>query len=393
MRRTDAAPVVVVGAGAAGLAVAAALGREGTRAVVLEAEDRVGAVWARRYDRLRLHTVRRFSALPYRPLPDALPRYVSKDDYARYLADYARELALDVRLRHRAERIVQSEGEWLVATNGGDFRSRAVVVATGKHGRKHVPAWPGREDFTGRVIHSADYRSGAAFAGRRALVVGLGNSGAELAVDLVEHGAASVAVAVRNAPPIVRRELAGVPVQLLGLLLAPLPARPVDQAGAALRRVAIGNLRPYGLAEPAWGPFEARRPPVIDVGFLDALTSGRVDVRPEVQRFTRTGVVFADGREEDFDVVVTATGFTSTLPELLDLPGVLDEQGQPRTGRDGASSFSGLYFVGFRESPRGALYEASRDARRVARALTRSRRRTARGARAPGARAPAPGGR
>jgi putative flavoprotein involved in K+ transport len=365
------APVAVAGGGAAGLAAAASLRREGVEPVVLEAAERIGGTWARRYDRLHLHTVRRFSGLPYRPLERALPRYVAKDDYARYLADYAHELALDVRLGHRVERVEPLDGRWVIGTSEGDLTADAVVIATGKHNLKHVPPWPGSDEFRGPVVHSADYRSGAELAGRRVLVVGIGNSGAEIATDLVECGAAFVAIAVRTPPPIVRRETAGVPAQLLGMLLAPFPPRAVDRVAAAARRVAIGDLRRYGLDAARWGTFEARRPPLIDVGFLDMLRAGRIVVRPAVTRLTPTGAVFAGGAEERFDAVVAATGFTSSLADILAVGDLLDERGLPLARRDGSTAHAGLYFIGFRESPRGVLYETSRDARRLAEAVAR----------------------
>jgi putative flavoprotein involved in K+ transport len=357
--------IVVVGAGAAGLSAAAMLTRRGHEPVVLE-QDEIGGRWAGRYDRLHLHTVRRFSGLPDHPLPKRLPRYVSKDDYAAYLADYAAAFGLVVQTGIQVERITPTDGHWLVRTTGGEYEAAAAIVATGKHNRKRMPEWPGVADFAGEVVHSDDYRSGRPYAGRRALVVGIGNSGAEIATDLVDENAASVAIAVRTPPPIARREIAGIPVQLFGIALHPLPPRLVDRVGGVVRRMGTGDLRRYGLGREAWGPFQAGRPPLIDVGFLAALKHGSIAVKPAVTAFTRAGVTFADGTDEPYDVVVTATGFATGLEGLLDVPDVLDEQGLP-TG----VLHDGLYFIGFRESPRGALYEANRDSRRLAGEVSR----------------------
>ena len=368
MRRIETA---VVGAGAAGLAAAAALRRSGITPVVLERADRVGASWAERYERLRLHTTRRFSGLPYRPLAASLPRYVTKDEYAAYLADYARDEELDVRVGHDVRRIEAGDGAWRVETADDVFSAPVVVVATGKHRRRRLPESLRADAFAGTLVHSADYTTGRELAGARVLVVGIGNSGAEIATDLVEHEAAAVALAVRSAPPIVRREVFGIPTQVLGIVFKPFPPRAVDRVGALMRRVAVGDLSAYGLAEADWGPFEARRPPVIEVGFLETLRQGRISIRPPVAHLTERGAVFADGTEEAFDAVIAATGFDAALEEFLEVDGVLDERGLPQVAEDGSSAVPGLYFIGFRESPRGALYEASHDAPKLARSVAR----------------------
>jgi putative flavoprotein involved in K+ transport len=360
---------VVVGGGAAGLSAAGALKRRGLEPVVLEQDDRIGARWAGRYERLHLHTVRRFSGLAHYGIPSAYPRYVHKDEFARYLEDYAGQLELDVRLGSRVLGLGPEDGRWRVETAAEKWNARAVVVATGRYNEQRLPSWPGLDQFGGRVVHSGDYRSGSEFAGGRALVVGVGNSGAEIAADLAEQGAAFVAIAIRSAPPIMPRDLFGlVPVQLLGLLLTPVPApKLLDRAGAVVRRLGTGDLRPYGIGPAAWGPFTARRPAVIDVGFLRELKARRIHVRPNVVRLTATGAVFDDGREEEFDVVVAATGFSTALTSLLDVPGAVDEQGRPRHRSGGPTPFPGLYFIGFDETTRGVLFEAKRDSRRLAR--------------------------
>ena len=365
----ETADVVIVGGGAAGLSAAGALKKRGHDPVILEQDERVGARWARRYERLHLHTIRRFSGLAHYGIPANYPRYVHKDLFARYLKEYAERLRLDVRLGARVDGVRPDDGLWRLASEHGEWRARTVIIATGRHNEKTLPRWSGLEEFRGRVVHSDDYRSGNEFVGERALVVGIGNSGAEIATDLVEQGASFVAVSVRTPPPIMPRDLFGVlPVQLLGLAFTPVPApRLLDRAGAVLRRISLGDLSRYGLGKAAWGPFTARKPAVIDVGFLAQLKSGRINVRPHIERFSSTCVVFADGREEEFGVVVAATGFSSALDELLDVPGAIDEHGRPRFRSGRPTDYPGLYFIGFDETTRGVLFEANRDSRRLAR--------------------------
>jgi putative flavoprotein involved in K+ transport len=371
MSPTESVEIVIVGAGPSGLSAAGALKRRGHSPVVLEQDDRIGGRWAGRYERLHLHTVRRFSGLAHRGMPKDYPRYVHKDLFARYLQDYAQQFGLDVRLGERVRKLRVEDGTWLVETDRSAWRSQVVIVATGTYNERVLPTWSGMDAFRGRVVHSGEYGSGREFSGQRALVVGIGNSGAEIAADLVEQGAAFVAISVRTPPPIMPRDLFGlVPVQLLGLALTPVPApRLLDRAGAVVRRIGVGDLRKYGLDKAEWGPFTARRPAVIDVGFLRELKAGRIHVRADVERFTPGGVVFADGEEEDFDVVVAATGFETGLADFLDVPDAVGNRGRPRFKSGRPTSFPGLYFLGFDETTRGVLFEANRDSRRLARSV------------------------
>ena len=207
---TNETAVAIVGAGAAGLSAGASLKRRGIDPVVLDKDDRIGGSWARRYERLRLHTVRRFSGLAYYPIPGWYPRYLAKDMFAEYLEDYARRFELDVRLRQAVRRIAPTDdGGWLLDTPSGRWRTRVVVVATGHYNEPFLPRWPGIDEFEGWLLHSADYRSGGQLAGGNVLVVGIGNSGAEIAADLVEQGAARVAISVRTPPRSSRASCSG----------------------------------------------------------------------------------------------------------------------------------------------------------------------------------------
>ena len=360
------ARVVVVGAGASGLAAAGALKRRGFEPLVLDKDGHVGGTWARRYERLHLHTVRHFSGLPHLGIPRAYGRYVPKDLYARYLADYAERLGIDVRLGREVRRIRPG---WIVETANEEWTAEAVVVATGKYSRKRLPRWAGVEGFGGPIVHSVDYRTGSEFTGKRVLVIGAGNSGTEIAADLVEQGALHVAIAIRTSPPITTREVLGVPVQVWGILLSRFPTAAVEPIAARLRKLATRDLPEYGLGEAGWSPLLARKPPIIDVGFLRELRARRIHVRPDVAAFDSGSVAFTDGSEEDFDAVVAATGFTTGLEELVEVPGLLDDHGQPREMHP--ASHPGLYFMGFVETIRGQLFEAKREAGQVARAVER----------------------
>ncbi len=360
--------VIVVGGGAAGLSAAAALARRGIESVVLEQYPELGGTWARRYDRLHLHTVRGFSGLAHHPIPRRYPRYLARDEVVAYLNEYARHFALRIVRGTRVASIRARDGVWAVQTEDGtESRARVVVVATGQYRQPMLPAWPGRELYRGRVIHSSEYANALPYVGRRVLVVGAGNSGAEIATDLAESGAAAVAISIRTPPSIVPRDPFGMPSQRTSIVLSALPPRLANWVGMVNARLTIGDLTSYGLSTREFTAYTTGRIPLIDVGFVDAVRRGRVRVRPALARLSPTGAVFADGSDESCDAIVAATGFTTGLGSLVDAPDVLDEREEPRGSSGNATARPGLYFVGFTHSLRGHLYEANRASRRLAR--------------------------
>src|SRR3954454_20293601 len=175
---------VVIGAGPAGLAAAATLARQGRPCVVLEQAGSVGASWQGRYHRLRLHTVRWVWGLPGAPIPRRYGRWVARDDVVAYLRDYAERFGVRPEFGVQVRRIERAGSGWRVQTSDGDHDASTVVVATGYSRVPHVPDWPGRDTFTGTLTHSADYREPSPYHGRLVLVVGAGNSAAEIALDL-----------------------------------------------------------------------------------------------------------------------------------------------------------------------------------------------------------------
>jgi putative flavoprotein involved in K+ transport len=369
------ATVVIIGGGASGLSAAGALTKRRIEAVVLERDACIGDTWARRYDRLRLHTIRSFSGLAHFPIPDRYPTYLSRDDVVAYLGEYARQLDLRV-ITGASVEAIRSGGPashpWIVETADGDvWHGRAVVVATGQYREPILPAWEGREVYEGRFSHSISYANAAPYAGQRVLVVGAGNSGAEIATDLGENGAAQVAISVRTPPPVVPRDPFGLPVQRTSILLSALPPTIANRFGRLTARLVLGDLTRYGMPSGDFAPYTTRRVPLIDVGFVAALKRGTVRVKPALERLTPTGAVFADGTSEAFDAVIAATGFRPGLESLMGVSDVLDGQGEPRSGSGDPSAHPGLFFVGFIHSLRGHLFEANRASRRLARNVER----------------------
>jgi indole-3-pyruvate monooxygenase len=359
---------IVVGAGPAGLASAACLIRRGVQATVLEAGPAAGSSWRGHYDRLHLHTVKQHSSLPGLPFPDDVGRYPSRADVVAYLERYAAHFGIVPLSGERVLRVRPAEGAIAVDSDRGQHLAPVVVVATGRNRVPNPDRLPEQERFRGTIVHSARYRTGAAFRGQRVLVVGAGNSGAEIAVDLVENSA-SPTLAVRSPVNIVPLEFLGMPMQLTSIRLRKLPTKMADAIGRAASRLAFGNLSRYGLARPLLGPLSSiklhGRIPLIDVGTIAAIKQGTIAVKPGVQRLTDEGAVFADGSIGSFDAVVLATGFRPELAEIVQFPDALEDQGRPRDWK-GGGAYPGLYFVGFRDVSTGLLREIGIEAETVA---------------------------
>ncbi len=372
------APVYVIGGGPGGLAVAYALRAQGVRAVVLERADRVGASWRRHYDRLHLHTTRRLSSLPGLPMPRSFGRWVSRDGVVRYLDKYAEHHELEVVTGvevSRVERTADGTGWLLHATGGRELTGSAVVVATGHNHTPRIPDWPGRDTFSGELLHAADYRNPAPYAGRDVLVVGVGNTGAEIAVDLVEGGASRVRLSVRTAPHIVRRSTAGWAAQFTGIVVRRLPVRLVDRLAGPMAKLSVPDLSAHGLSRPDTGLYSRVNDgaiPVQDVGLIDAVRKGRVEIVAAVESFEDGKVVLADGERLGPDTVIAATGYLRGLDTLVGHLDVLDARGRPVVhGPHTPKNAPGLYFTGYTNPISGMLRELAIDAVRIAKAVAR----------------------
>ncbi|MEU3772315.1 NAD(P)-binding domain-containing protein [Streptomyces sp. NPDC032472] len=427
---TQPRPVYVIGAGPGGLAAAAALRARGVRAVVVEKSDTVGASWRSHYDRLHLHTTRRLSALPGLPIPRRFGRWVSRDNVVRYLEKYAEFHELEIvtgvevtcierapeppaetgsetdpapttkpkkkqqqQTKKRTKKHHSPDPGWLLhATGGRVLAAQAVVVATGFNHTPAVPDWPGLDTYSGQLLHARDYRNPTPFKGKDVLVVGAGNTGAEIAADLASSTTPTpistdgspdgtpttprIRLAIRTTPHVVRRSTLGWPAQRTGILVRRLPVRLVDRLGALSAKASVPDLAAYGLPRPTTGLYSRVKEgaiPVQDVGLIDAVRSGRVEPVAAVAGFDGDEVILADGSRITPDAVIAATGYRRALEGLVGhLDGVLDERGRPRThGARALPQAPGLYFTGFTNPISGMFREMALDAEKIARALSR----------------------
>ncbi len=368
----------VVGGGPGGLAAAYALRAQGVRAVVLEKSDRVGASWRRHYDRLRLHTTRRLSSLPGLSMPRSFGRWVARENVVRYLEKYAEHHRLEIVTGVEVSRIEPApDGTgWLLHGSGGrELTGSAVVVATGYNHTPHVPDWPGRDACTGEFLHAGEYRNAQPYTGRDVLVVGVGNTGAEIAVDLVEGGASRVRLSVRTAPHIVRRSTAGWAAQYTGVLVRRLPVRLVDRLAGPMAKLSVPNLSAHGLPRPDTGLYSRVNEGslfVQDVGLINAVRKGKVEVVAAVDGFEDGKVLLADGDRIEPEVVIAATGYVRALEGLVGHLGVLDARGKPVVhGARSPRTAPGLYFTGFTNPISGMFRELAIDAEKIAKAVAR----------------------
>lgn len=360
--------VVVIGAGPAGLAMGACLKHAGLDPLILEREATVGSAWRRHYDRLCLHTDKSRSNLPMMPFPAGTPRYVPREQVVAYLESYASHFGLAPRLGCAVEGVRKIDGGWRVTAGGETIDTRALVPATGVSETPNYGDWPGLDGFPGTVLHSRDYRRPSDLAGQRVLVVGFGNSGGELAIDLAEDGR-EVDIAVRSAVNLLPKELFGQPIGNFALLQKILPYRIADRITAPILRAKLGDYAQYGLRKSPKGPIaqvrEDGRVPLIDLGTLDLIRQGRIRVRPGLERFDGASVTFTDGTTGHYDAILMATGYGVDLrPIFGEDSGFLDPGGRPIASAEQLAP--GLWFCSYHTVPNGQLKEISRQAPRIA---------------------------
>lgn len=353
--------------------MAGQLAHRGMQATVLEASEYVGFAWRNHYDRLHLHTVKEHSALPHLSFPANYPTYVSRLQLVEYMEQYAETFQIKPHFNQPVQYIRRlADGQWAVQTATDTFNADRVVVATGYNRVPNQPDLPGLSDFRGIVWHSHEYRNGAAFRDENVLVVGMGNTGAELALDLLEHGARPT-VSVRGPISIVKREVAGRPTQPTAIFLNKFPNWFYDFVAGTMQKLTVGDLSKYGLGKPQHPPSRLIRDfgriPVIDIGTLDQIKAGNIAVAPGIERINARTVTFTDGSERPFDAIVLATGYRPGLQAIVgdELSAkILNERGYPKSLWFDDPTLKGLYFLGFSTPLTGIIRSLNLDSAKIA---------------------------
>uniref|UniRef100_A0A7N0T3Y8 Flavin-containing monooxygenase n=1 Tax=Kalanchoe fedtschenkoi TaxID=63787 RepID=A0A7N0T3Y8_KALFE len=378
--------VIVVGAGPSGLAVAACLGLNSIPYVLLERDDCYAPIWKKKsYDRLNLHLAKQFCELPDMSFSPKSPTYLSKNEFVQYLDEYVTRFHISPVYRRSVELAEFDEESklWHVKVRkvgGGDdgvfeeFTSTYLVVASGETANAFIPEVEGLADFQGEVIHSTQYKNGKEFEKKSVLVVGSGNSGMEIALDLANFGA-KTSIVVRSPTHVLSRGMAYIGLVLFGYL----PFHLVDSFVAVLSKLRCGDLSKYGIKRPDETPFLMKEKyskyPVIDVGTIKKIKSGEIQVLPAMKSVRGGQAEFENGKSHPFDVIIFATGFKrSTCIWLKGDDYLLNEEGLPKPHfPDHWKGEKGLYCCGL--SRRG-LYGICLDAKSIADDINKSRLNT-----------------
>jgi cation diffusion facilitator CzcD-associated flavoprotein CzcO len=308
--------------------------------------------------------------------------FPTRDQVVGYLEDFAARNSIEIRLGTTVERVDRDDHHWKLRTSTEEMTAAHLIIATGHQHTPLIPPWPGREQFSGRLLHSAEYRNVHDFRGADVLVVGPGSSGMEIAYDLAESGASRVRIAIRTQPNIILRQAGPLPGDVPATLMYRLPSQIGDRQTRMIRRLTIGDLSAYGLVPPREGIMsrahrEGKAPAILDTPLIEAIRQRRIEIVAAVQSLDATGVTLADRDRTRLepDVVIAATGYTTGLEPIVGHLDVLDERGVPLV-HGGPAAAPGLRFIGYQPRPGQIGYlgtEATRAAKQIKKELRTQR--------------------
>ena len=336
--------MVVIGAGQSGLAAARVLHELNLPVVVLEAGGRPAGSWPHYYDSLRLFSPAAFSSMPGVPFPGDPDRYPARDEVADYLGRYAAAIPVEIQTNTRVVSVRQEDREFVVVTaDGRELPAAGIVAATGSFSSPHRPVFPGQSSFTGELLHVAEYRNPEPYAGMRVIVVGAGDSAAQVANELAL--VADVTIAARH------------PLRFI-------PQRIGDQdVHYWLRETGFDSLPAGWLSKISGGSL------ITDsVGVQQSLADGMLDVRPMFTALDENEIVWSEHQREPVDAIILATGYRPSLDYLEEL-GALDPSGAPLHVGGVSTTHLGLVYVGLeyqRSFASNTLRGVSADAAAVA---------------------------
>jgi cation diffusion facilitator CzcD-associated flavoprotein CzcO len=366
---------LIIGASAAGLSCAAQLRKRGIPFEIIEKATQVGNAWRHHYERLHLHTNKSSSNLPFVKFPKQVSRYPSRLEVISYLENYCRELQISPKFNTAATRVYKTDEGWITETENGEIHSENLIFCTGNTNIPRKITKRGLETFPGRVLHSSEYKNGKEFKGQKVLVIGFGNSACEIAICLHEHGAIP-SMSVRSPVNVIPRDILGIPVLKLGILMSNLPPSIADRMNKPLMDVLVGDIEQYGLKKLPYGPMEQiardHSIPLLDIGTMDLIKEGKIKVHGDIT-LIEGKVVHFNEISEVFDAVIMATGYDTGLQQIIELDKnrteelVLPVEKRRYFGKDH------LYFCGFFVAPSGMLREIKLESEIIAKSIANKR--------------------
>ncbi|KAI4349602.1 hypothetical protein L6164_010168 [Bauhinia variegata] len=369
--------VIIVGAGTSGIAAAACLTTSSVPFIILEREDCFASLWQKyTYDRLHLHLRKQVCELPHMPFPPSYPHYVPRKQFIQYLGDYVSHFKISPLYQRAVELAEYDDGhqKWRVKArnwNSGEveeYVGRFLVVASGETAEPRVPEVEGLGSFKGKVLHSTGYKNGKEFKDEHVLVVGSGNSGMEIALDLANHGA-KPSIIVRSPVHFLSRDM----MYYASVLFNYLSPSTVEKLLVIVSRLVYGDMSKYGIPKPSEGPFTMKMKygkfPIIDLGTVNKIKSGEIQVlAAEIESIRGNEVLFKDGKSLPFDSIIFCTGFKRSTQKWLKDDHLLNEDGFPNHSFPNHwKGEMGVYCVGL--SRRG-FYGANMDAENIAKDIS-----------------------
>jgi len=251
-------------------------------------------------------------------------------------------------------------------------------MATGAYGKPKSINFKGRETFTGKIIHSFEYRTGANFKAQNVLVVGFGNSACEIAIDLYEQGA-NPSMSVRSPVNVIPRDVLGIPVLELGLLMRRLPPRIADAISAPFMKWLVGDIKKLGLKKLPYGPLEEIRKdgkiPLLDIGTIQLIRDGHLNIYDDIEFVKEKTIFFKDGKKGNFDAIIAGIGYYRDYAEIVDVDKRRFEDLDRCVDQQKFFGEDGLYFCGYWISPNGQFREIALDAKKIARDILKKEKK------------------
>lgn len=385
--------VVVIGAGFCGVTLAASLKQFGIeRFVVIEKGDSVGTIWKNAYDRLTINNP--YFSLPFFPGSNNYSTFKTKNDLIDYLTKYVNHFQVDSHIRFSEEvqsiaksnHLSNSQSNWEIQTNKDTLQCKVIAICTGFSNKPIIPYFPGQEIYSGQIIHSLHYKNGIPYKGQRVLVVGSGNSAAEIALDLYEHGAANVDMLIRGKRWVfplyphlrtldyllfkaifsVKKWLSPskqklTPMERIEHILSFSSEElkhEIDAMDRWVKRFAV-DLTKFSIYPEDRGPMDIEvnqgRVAWLDRGTVKQIKNGNIRVIPSsIKMLNYRSACFENGETNCYDAIILATGFRPGIHTFLEQPDLYLNAGDrylPKTdGKCRSLVDPSLYFVGFEKT-------------------------------------------